>query len=154
MIAAMNRTALVIPLWVAAGAAIGGLARYWCSGAIAHAFGETFPWGTLVVNVVGSTLLGPSRQGKIKGMVYESGMNPIGSARRRFNVRFYLVAMTFLVFDVEIVFLYPWASVFPNLGGPQGEHLAPLFLARMLFFILTSIIAFAYAWRKGVFRYD
>jgi CrcB protein len=58
MIAAMNRTALVIPLWVAAGAAIGGLARYWCSGAIAHAFGETFPWGTLVVNVVGSTLIG------------------------------------------------------------------------------------------------
>lgn len=58
MIAAMNRAAWVIPLWVAAGAAIGGLARYWCSGAIAHAFGETFPWGTLVVNVVGSTLIG------------------------------------------------------------------------------------------------
>jgi len=54
----MDRSTLVIPLWVAAGAAIGGLARYWCSGAIAHAFGETFPWGTLVVNVVGSTLIG------------------------------------------------------------------------------------------------
>jgi CrcB protein len=58
MIADMNRSALVIPLWVAVGAAIGGLARYWCSGAIAHAFGETFPWGTLVVNVAGSTLIG------------------------------------------------------------------------------------------------
>ena len=58
MIAAMDRTSLAIPLWVAAGAAVGGLARYWCSGVIAHAFGETFPWGTLVVNVVGSTLIG------------------------------------------------------------------------------------------------
>lgn len=128
----------------------------------AESFSHYLPVGLLIVmailfgvgNVVGSSLLGPHRQGKIKGMVYESGMNPIGSARRRFNVRFYLVAMSFLVFDVEIVFLYPWASVFPNLGGEQGSLLAPLFLGRMLFFILTSIVAFVYAWRKGVFRYD
>lgn len=105
-----------------------------------------------VANVILSSLLGPSRQGKTKGLIYESGMNPIGSARRRFNVRFYIVAMTFLVFDVEIVFLYPWATVFPSLSSESG--LSPLFLARMLFFILTSVIAFVYAWRKGVFRYD
>ncbi|MEX0886777.1 MAG: NADH-quinone oxidoreductase subunit A [Phycisphaeraceae bacterium] len=103
-------------------------------------------------NVFASTILGPRREGKVKGMVYESGMNPIGSARRRFNVRFYIVAMTFLLFDVEIVFLYPWAVTFPSLSS---EHeLTPLFMARMLFFILTTIIAFMYAWRKGVFRYD
>ncbi len=94
----------------------------------------------------------PSREGERKGIVYESGMNPIGSARRRFNVRFYIVAMTFLVFDVEIVFLYPWATVFPNLA-PQS-HLGAWFLGRMLFFIATSVVAFIYAWRKGVFRYD
>lgn len=105
-----------------------------------------------VGNVLLSTYLGPGRQGKVKGMVYESGMNPIGDAKRRFNVRFYIVAMTFLVFDVEIVFLYPWATVFPSLA--EGSAYSPLFLWRMLFFILTSIIAFAYAWRKGVFRYD
>ncbi len=105
-----------------------------------------------VANVILSSLLGPARQGKVKGTIYESGMNPIGSARRRFNVRFYIVAMTFLVFDVEIVFLYPWATVFPSLSSESG--LSPLFLARMLFFILTSVIAFVYAWRKGVFRYD
>ncbi|MCE9590694.1 MAG: NADH-quinone oxidoreductase subunit A [Planctomycetes bacterium] len=105
-----------------------------------------------VANVALSTVLGPSRHGKVKGMVYESGMNPIGSAKRRFNVRFYIVAMTFLVFDVEIVFLYPWASVFPSLA--EGSPYGVLFLSRMLFFVLTSIIAFAYAWRKGVFRYD
>lgn len=54
----MDRSTLIVPLWVAAGAALGGLARYWCSGLIAQGFGETFPWGTLVVNVVGSTLIG------------------------------------------------------------------------------------------------
>lgn len=103
-------------------------------------------------NMVLTHVLGPSRKGKEKGTTYESGVNPIGTARRRFNVRFYIVAMTFLVFDVEIVFLYPWATVFPSLSADSG--LTPLFLGRMLFFVLTSVIAFAYAWRKGVFRYD
>ena len=99
-----------------------------------------------------SRLFGPSRQGPVKGMVYESGMNPIGTAERRFNVRFYVVAMSFLVFDVEIVFLYPWASVFPSLDQDGG--LGVLFLGRVLFFVLTTVLAFAYAWRKGVFQYD
>lgn len=107
-----------------------------------------------VGNLFLTSIIGPGRQGKVKGMVYESGMNPIGTAKRRFNVRFYIVAMTFLVFDVEIVFLYPWAAVFPSLGGDQGSQYSLLFLGRMLFFILTSVIAFVYAWRKGVFRYD
>lgn len=107
-----------------------------------------------VANLILTHILGPSRKGPVKGMVYESGMNPIGSARRRFNVRFYIVAMTFLLFDVEIVFLYPWAVTFPSLGGEHADVLSPLFLGRMLFFILTSIVAFVYAWRKGVFRYD
>lgn len=105
-----------------------------------------------VGNVIVSMFLGPRRQGKIKGMAYESGVNPFGDTRRRFNVRFYLVAMTFLVFDVEIVFLYPWAVTFSSLSDDSG--LAVLFLGRVTFFILTSIIAFVYAWRKGVFRYD
>ena len=108
-----------------------------------------------VVNVAATTFLGPSRKGEIKGTVYESGMNPIGSARRRFNVRFFILAMTFLLFDVEIVFLYPWAVTFPSLGGEAVEGgLDLLFLGRMLFFVLTTIVAFVYAWRKGVFRYD
>lgn len=105
-----------------------------------------------VGNLVLTSVIGPSRQGKIKGMVYESGMNPIGSTRRRFNVRFYMVAMSFLVFDVEIVFLYPWATVFPSLA--KDSALAVWFLGRMLFFVATTIVAFIYAWRKGVFRYD
>jgi len=107
-----------------------------------------------VVNLLLTEIIGPSRKGEVKGKTYESGMEPIGTARRRSNVRFYVVAMTFLLFDVEIVFLYPWATTFPALGGEQGGPLSIQFLLRMLFFILTSIIAFVYAWRKGVFRYD
>ena len=118
------------------------------------------PLGILVVMAIGfgvfnilvSTLAGPSRKGEVKGLSYESGMNPVGTARRRFNVRFFVVAMAFLLFDVEIVFLYPWAVNMGSLNPDTG--LSTLFLARMFFFILTSIIAFCYAWRKGVFRYD
>ncbi len=125
-----------------------------------EAFSHYAPIGVLLLiatafgvgNLILTSVIGPHRQGAIKGMVYESGVDPIGSARKRFNVRFYIVAMSFLVFDVEIVFLYPWAVTFSSLA--EGSELAPLFLGRMLFFVLTSVIAFAYAWRKGVFRYD
>ena len=97
-------------------------------------------------------LFGHGRQGAVKGGSYETGMNPFHTARRRFNIRFYILAMTFLVFDVEIVFLYPWATTFPSLA--EGHALSFQFLARMVFFIGTSVVAYAYAWRKGVFRYD
>lgn len=124
------------------------------------AFSHYGPVGVLIIMAiifgvgmqVVPALMAPRREGSIKGSVYESGMNPIGSARRRFNVRFYLVAMSFLVFDVEIIFLIPWATVFPSLAADSA--LSPWFLGRMLFFILTTLIAFAYAWRKGIFRYD
>lgn len=108
-----------------------------------------------VATLVATHLFGPKREGDLKGTIYESGMNPLGSARRRFNVRFYMIAMTFLLFDVEIVFLYPWATVFPNLAQTRAaDGLPALFLFRVVFFVATSVIAFAYAWRKGVFRYD
>lgn len=108
--------------------------------------------GFAVMNLILPRLLAPRRTGAIKGRVYESGVDPIGSARQRFNVRFYIVAVTFLLFDVEIVFLYPWATVFPSLS-PDSD-LRGMFLARVLFFIFTSVVAFVYAWGKGVFRYD
>ncbi len=118
------------------------------------------PIGLLVVmaivfalaNLLMTHMLGPRRDGPVKGSTYESGMDPIGSARKRFNVRFYILAMTFLVFDVEIIFLYPWAVTFAKLSPRSPE--AALFLGRIMFFIATSIIAYVYAWRKGVFRWD
>jgi NADH-quinone oxidoreductase subunit A len=105
-----------------------------------------------IVNIGASALLGPRREGAIKGDTYESGMAAIGSARKRFNVRFFVVAMTFLLFDVEVIFLYPWAVAYAQLE-PQSP-MAGLFLARILFFIATSVAAYIYAWRKGVFRWD
>ena len=111
-----------------------------------------------VVNVAGSHLLtfllGSKHTGKIKGSTYESGMDPIDTARKRFNIRFYIVAVTFLGFDVEIIFLYPWATSFTNLKTGTAEHLQLQFLARMFFFMGTSIIAYLYAFRKGIFKYD
>src|SRR5277367_6772319 len=68
--------------------------------------------GFAVANLALSLIVGPSRTGPGKETTYESGMVPVGDARRRFNVRFYIVAMIFLVFDVEIVFMYPWATIF------------------------------------------
>lgn len=105
-----------------------------------------------VGNIAVSLILGPRREGDVKSVTYESGMNPLGTARKRFNVRFYVLAMTFLVFDVEIIFLYPWAVSFAQIDprSPDGA----LFLGRVLFFLFTTVIAYIYAWRKGVFRFD
>ena len=105
-----------------------------------------------IVNLLASGLLGPKRSGEVKDSTYESGMNPIGTARKRFNIRFYILAMTFLVFDIEIIFLYPWAVDFTQLS--QGSSEAALFLGRILFFLGTSVIAYIYAWKKGVFDWD
>src|SRR5882757_9057023 len=74
--------------------------------------------GFAVGNVILSVIVGPGRTGAAKETTYESGMMPIGDTRQRFNVRFYIVAMIFLVFDVEIVFFYPWATIF----GPSVQH--------------------------------
>ena len=106
----------------------------------------------VVVNIVATMLIGPQADGAVKGLAYESGMDPIGSARKRFNVRFYILAMTFLVFDVEIIFLYPWAVTFTKLEPGSAE--SALFLGRIIFFVATSIVAYVYAWKKGVFRFD
>jgi NADH-quinone oxidoreductase subunit A len=105
-----------------------------------------------VANLVLSFSLGPKRDGKVKGIAYESGMNPFGNARKRFNVRFYLIAMVFLVFDIEIIFLYPWAVTFPNLDHALSD--GGVWLSRIVFFIFTTILAYIYGYRKGVFRFD
>lgn len=105
-----------------------------------------------IFNVVASMLIGPRRDGPTKSAAYESGMNAVGTARKRFNVRFYIIAMVFLVFDIEIIFLYPWAVTFPNLAHGSPESL--LWLGRILFFVFTTIIAYIYGVRKGVFRFE
>ncbi len=108
--------------------------------------------GFAVANLVLSRVLGPRRDGREKGITYESGMNPIGDTRKRFNVRFYLIAMVFLVFDIEIIFLYPWAVAFPNLDHGLAE--GGVWLGRILFFLLTTVVAYVYGIKKGVFRFE
>ncbi len=105
-----------------------------------------------VVNIIATLAVGPSGDSEAKSSAYESGMKPIGSARKRFNVRFYIIAMAFLVFDVEIVFLYPWAVTYANL--PEGSDYNAVFLGRVLFFFLTTVVMYVYGFRKGVFRFD
>ena len=109
--------------------------------------------------VVFAELVGPKRQGAVKEMPYESGMDPVHDTRRRFDVRFHLVAITFLVFDVELLFLYPWAVASRSAAGidaavangfVSGRGL--VFVAAMAFTALV-IVGFAYDWRKGVFRW-
>ena len=113
--------------------------------------------GFAVVNVVASILIGPSRTGPGKETTYESGMVPIGDTRKRFNVRFYIVAMIFLVFDVEIVFLYPWATIFAPAARnstQQGRAFGAMLLVEMGIFVAILLLAYLYAWGKGVFRWD
>jgi NADH-quinone oxidoreductase subunit A len=114
--------------------------------------------GFAVGNLVLSLVIGPSRTGAVKEQTYESGMVPVGDARRRFNVRFYVVAMIFLVIDVDIVFMYPWATIFAGAArsGARsfGEDLGTLLLIEMAVFVFFLLVAYLYAWGKGVFRWD
>ena len=117
--------------------------------------------GTLVVAIMIALpyLASPRRKTPVKQMPYESGMDPVGDARGRFDVRFYLVAIIFLLFDVELLFLYPWAVAAWHKSGLSGVQAAGgsastgFVLVEVLVFIGLLGLAYAYAWRKGVFNW-
>ncbi len=93
-----------------------------------------------------SLVLGPRRPSARKATPYESGMTPIGEAQRRLPVRFYLVAVMFILFDIETVFLFPWAVTFRKLG---------LFgLAEVLVFVTILLVGYVWIWRKGALEWD
>jgi NADH:ubiquinone oxidoreductase subunit 3 (subunit A) len=109
-----------------------------------------------------SRFLKPMKPTPVKNMPYESGMDPVGGARQRFDVKFYLLAILFLVFDVELLFLYPWAVATygpPPGGGPDGPVFLPggifrdLIFWEVILFLATLAVAYVYAWRKGVLRW-
>ncbi len=89
-----------------------------------------------------SALLGRRVKDAVKSSPYESGMQPVGNARGRFSVKFYLVAMVFILFDIEAIFLYPWAVVF--------RRLKLFAFSEMLLFIALVLCGFFYIWKKGV----
>jgi NADH-quinone oxidoreductase subunit A len=106
-----------------------------------------------VSSVVAAHMLGAKSAGKpVKLMPYESGMDPIGDARQRFDVKFYLIAILFLVFDVELLFLYPWAAAYRE-GTIGSEHFRDVVFWEVLAFLATVVVAYVYAWRRGVFRW-
>jgi NADH-quinone oxidoreductase subunit A len=116
--------------------------------------------GFVAANLALTHLIGPKNRTAVKQMPYESGMDPVGDARQPFNVRFCLVAILYLVFDVELLFLYPWAvAAFSDGGAATGEavgippDLRGTVFGIMLSFISILVIAYVYAWRKGVFKW-
>jgi NADH-quinone oxidoreductase subunit A len=96
--------------------------------------------------IVLSSLLGPRKSSPRKLSPYESGMEPIGQAMRRFPVKFYVVAMLFIVFDIEVIFFFPYALVFRQLGVPG--------LLAVGFFFVILVVGFVYEWKKGALRWE
>jgi NADH-quinone oxidoreductase subunit A len=110
--------------------------------------------GFVLTNLILTHILGPAKKTEVKDMPYESGMDPIGDARQPFDVKFYLVAILFLVFDVELLFLYPWAvSAYTGDGVGIPVELRGTVFGIMQVFMGTLVIAYVYAWRKGVFKW-
>jgi NADH-quinone oxidoreductase subunit A len=108
-----------------------------------------------VVAVSLSWLVGPKKRTAVKLMPYESGMDPIGDAHRQIDVKFYLIAILFLVFDVELLFLYPWAAAAYREGVDTlwRAEFGRLVFWEILAFIASLAVAYVYAWRKGVFAW-
>jgi NADH-quinone oxidoreductase subunit A len=93
-------------------------------------------------------LFGPRRPTQAKLAPYESGKLPIGPARRRFSIQYYLYAVLFILFDIEIVFLYPWAVVFKDLAPPLSG------LLEAGVFVLILVLGLVYVWKKGGLEWD
>ena len=109
--------------------------------------------GFVVVNLLVSDLLGKKRQNPLKGGAYECGMVPQGSARLRLSIHFYLVAVTFIVFDVEAIFLLLWATAAKDFVN-QNNGLAWIAFGQIAFFIGVLGLALVYEWRKGGLNWD
>ncbi len=113
-----------------------------------------FPIGVVLLLAVGQAFLllglantlGPRRPNPVKAATFECGSVPVGSARDHFGVKFYVVALLFIVFDIEAVFLFPWAALFTELGWVG--------YVEMLIFVATLVVGLAYVWKKGVLDWN
>jgi NADH-quinone oxidoreductase subunit A len=107
--------------------------------------------GFAVIGVLVPALLGPTKKNKQKLEPYESGIIPFHDARRRFPIKYYLVAMLFILFDIEVIFLYPWAAIIRTLRDNFSIALA---LVPMGFFLLVLIVGLVYEWKKGALNLE
>lgn len=103
-----------------------------------------FAGGSLVL----SQFIGQRKQTRTKMMPYECGKDPVGTARERFSVKFYLIAMIFILFDIEVIFLIPWAVVFKTLASP-AYGLGTLVYAEMMVFVVLLLAGYVYIIKKG-----
>src|SRR6266705_4976496 len=100
-----------------------------------------------------SHLLAPHKPTALKDSPYESGMPPLGNARERFSVKFYLVAMLFIIFDIETVFLIPWGTIYFG-GGAGGGPGTGFLLVEMLVFMVILAVGYVYVWKRGAFEWN
>lgn len=106
--------------------------------------------GFAVVNVNMSWLVGPTRPNREKLSTYESGMEPVGNARDKFSVKYYMVSVLFILFDIEVVFLYPWAVSFVNF---EPAKMVYSFIS-VIVFVVILFIGYFYVIKKGALKWD
>ncbi|HMN49481.1 MAG TPA: NADH-quinone oxidoreductase subunit A [Ignavibacteriaceae bacterium] len=97
-----------------------------------------------------SVLFGPQRPNREKLSTYESGMKPVGTTKERISVKYYLVAMLFIIFDLEVIFIYPWAVQFKRLFSEIGISV----FYTMLVFLIVLELGYLYVYKKGGFKWD
>jgi NADH-quinone oxidoreductase subunit A len=102
-------------------------------------------------NVLLSQLVGQRKSTRTKLMPYECGKDPVGSARERFSVKFYLIAMIFILFDIEVIFLVPWAVVFRDM---IGKGMGTLVYVEMMLFVVLLLVGYIYVVKKGAFDWS
>lgn len=100
--------------------------------------------------VFSSVIFGPQRPNREKLSTYESGMKPVGTTHERISVKYYLVAMLFIIFDLEVIFIYPWAIQFKNLFNELGNYI----FYSMLIFLIVLELGYLYVYKKGGFKWD
>ena len=105
-----------------------------------------FSAGLALFFIIFSHIMGPRRETPEKLMTYECGIDPIGDARLRFSIKFFIIAIIFLVFDVEVVFLYPWAVLFRKLGV--------FGFIEMGIFLVILIVGLWYVWKRGALEWE
>jgi NADH-quinone oxidoreductase subunit A len=108
-----------------------------------------FAAGFAVVSLVLSHLIGPKEYGDVKGETYESGMKTYMDARIKFSIKFYIIAVLFIIFDIEVVFLYPWAVIYKDFIS-YGMFI----FIEMVIFVIILLIGYVYLWKRGAFEWE
>ena len=105
--------------------------------------------GFTYVSLIMTHLMGPRVHNPVKMMPYESGVDPVGETRVRFSIRFFMIALLFIIFDIEIIFLYPWAVVFEDFLAA-----GPFIFFEMVVFLAILVFGFVYVWRNGALEWE